>query len=165
MAQPSAEPEDEDISAPPKKISSGRRKPASASVAATAESTNTRSSKTLIAAGAILAALLLAVGLYYWHSRASAKLTEKDTIVLADFSNSTGDSVFDDTLKQALAVNLAQSPFLNIVSDDKIHQTLEMMGQQATQHISSDLAKEICQRVGAKASICRLHLRLSVLST
>jgi eukaryotic-like serine/threonine-protein kinase len=90
---------------------------------------------------------------YYWNSRASAKLTEKDTIVLADFANSTGDAVFDDTLKQALAVNLGQSPFLNIVSEDKVHNTLEMMGQPSAQHISNDLAREICQRAGAKASI------------
>ena len=156
MAQPAAEPEDDEPSAPLKKVSSGRRKPASASVAAAAEpefAAAPGTSKVRIAAAAIVAALLLAVGFYYWHSRASAKLTEKDTIVLADFANSTGDSLFDDTLKQALAVNLGQSPFLNIVSDDKVHQTLEMMGQQTTQHISNDLAREICQRAGAKASI------------
>jgi eukaryotic-like serine/threonine-protein kinase len=153
MAQTAAEPEHDEPSAPPKKISSGRRKPASASAIAAADSPSLRSSKALIAAGAVVAALVLAGGFYYWHSRAAAKLTEKDTIVLADFANSTGDAVFDDTLKQALAVNLGQSPFLNIVSEDKVHQTLEMMGQQTTQHISNDLAREICQRAGAKASI------------
>jgi serine/threonine protein kinase/predicted Zn-dependent protease len=155
MAQPAAEPAEDEPSAAPRKISSGRRKPASASVPAASELTAAayRISKPLIAGAAAFVALLLGGGLYYWHSRVSAKLTEKDTVVLADFANSTGDSVFDDTLKQALAVNLGQSPFLNIVSDDKVHQTLEMMGQQATQHISSDLAREICQRAGAKASI------------
>jgi tetratricopeptide (TPR) repeat protein len=148
--------EDELEAAPPKKISSGRRKPASGGTVAAREVqpvSARRASKPMTVAGVALAVLLAAVGIYFWHSRASAKLTEKDTIVLADFANSTGDPVFDDTLKQALAVNLGQSPFLNIVSDDKVHQTLQMMGQQATQHISSDLAREICQRAGAKASI------------
>jgi serine/threonine protein kinase/tetratricopeptide (TPR) repeat protein len=158
IAQPAAEPDLDDSVAPPKKISSGRRKPASASLSAATAPTITEpikrvSSKTRIAVAAILTILLLSGGLYFWRSRASAKLTEKDTIVLADFANSTGDSVFDETLKQALAVNLDQSPFLNIVSDDKVQQTLQMMGQQSAPHISSDLAREICQRAGAKASI------------
>jgi eukaryotic-like serine/threonine-protein kinase len=148
--------EDELGAAPPKKISSGRRKPASGGTVAAREAKPVaarRASKPITVAGVALAVLLVAIGIYFWHSRASAKLTEKDTIVLADFANSTGDPVFDDTLKQALAVNLGQSPFLNIVSDDKVHQTLQMMGQQTTQHVSSDLAREICQRAGAKASI------------
>jgi eukaryotic-like serine/threonine-protein kinase len=154
MVQPAIEEEHDEPAVPPKKISSGRRKPASGTaVAAPTEPATPGSSKAMIAYGAIAAVLLLAGGLYYWRSRASAKLTERDTIVLADFTNTTGDSVFDDTLKQALAVNLGQSPFLNIVSDDKVHQTLELMGQQTTQHISNDLAREICQRAGAKASI------------
>ena len=153
IVQPVAEPDDEELPAPPKKISSGRRKPASGTVVAAPQSASPRTSKSRIAISAVLAILLLSGGLYFWHSRASAKLTEKDTVVLADFANSTGDSVFDDTLKQALAVNLGQSPFLNIVSEDKVHHTLETMGQQTVQHISSDLAREICQRTGAKASI------------
>ena len=155
MAQVAAEPDLDEPTAPPKKISSGRRKPASASsvAASTAEPSEPRSSKLRLVIAALVVVLVLAGGFYFWRSRASAKLTEKDTIVLADFANSTGDSVFDDTLKQALAVNLGQSPFLNIVSDDKVQQTLQMMGQQTAQRISSDLAREICQRVGAKASI------------
>jgi serine/threonine protein kinase/tetratricopeptide (TPR) repeat protein len=153
VVQPAAEPDGHEASTPPKKVSSGRRKPASAAAVATAESGPMRSSKSLIAGAVILAILLVVGGAYYWRSRASAKLTEKDTIVLADFANSTGDTVFDDTLKQALAVNLGQSPFLNIVSEDKVHHTLETMGQQTVQHISNDLAREICQRAGAKASI------------
>jgi eukaryotic-like serine/threonine-protein kinase len=153
IVQSAAETEVYEDSTPPKKISSGRRKTANASAVVSAESVQPPTSKSLIAGGVTVVALLLAGGVYYWHSRASAKLTEKDTIVLADFANSTGDAVFDDTLKQALAVNLGQSPFLNIVSEDKVHHTLETMGQQVVQHISNDLAKEICQRVGAKASI------------
>jgi serine/threonine protein kinase/tetratricopeptide (TPR) repeat protein len=153
IVQPAADSDVQESSIPPKKISSGRRKPASAGEIAAAESVPSRSSKPLLAALVVLVVLLAAGGIYYWHSRVSAKLTEKDTIVLADFANSTGDAVFDDTLKQALAVNLGQSPFLNIVSEDKVHNTLEMMGQQSAQHISNDLAREICQRAGAKASI------------
>ncbi len=153
VVQPAAEPDGREASTPPKRVSSGRRKPASAAAAATAESGIPRSSKSLIVVGVILAILLFVGGAYYWRSRVSAKLTEKDTIVLADFANSTGDTVFDDTLKQALAVNLGQSPFLNIVSEDKVRHTLETMGQQTVQHISNDLAREICQRAGAKASI------------
>jgi eukaryotic-like serine/threonine-protein kinase len=152
MVQPAAI-EDADEEPPPhKKISSGRRKPASAGKVHLAEPP-ARSSKTWMILAAVILLLLLAGGGYFWHSRTSAKLTSKDTIVLADFANSTGDPVFDDTLKQALAVNLGQSPFLNIVSDDKLHQTLQLMGQSSVQHISDDLAREICQRVSAKASI------------
>jgi serine/threonine protein kinase/tetratricopeptide (TPR) repeat protein len=102
---------------------------------------------------ALIVVALAAAGFYYRSHTGVSRLTEKDTIVLADFANSTGDSVFDDTLKQALAVNLGQSPFLNIVSDEKVQQTLQMMGQQPGQHISSDLAREICQRAGGKAFI------------
>jgi serine/threonine protein kinase/tetratricopeptide (TPR) repeat protein len=156
VVQQPAEAEEDEPRVPLKKSSSGHRKPASAAVGAAHDveaPAGPRTSKRLLVAAGIVAALVLGGGFYYWQSRASAKLTEKDTVVLADFANSTGDSVFDDTLKQALAVNLGQSPFLNIVSDDKVHQTLEMMGQQTSQHISSDLAREICQRVSAKASI------------
>jgi serine/threonine protein kinase/tetratricopeptide (TPR) repeat protein len=150
MVQPAAT--DDDEPTPPKKISSGRRKPASASKLPVVEAP-AQSSKTWMIFAAVILLLLLAGGGYFWHTRTSAKLTSKDTLVLADFANSTGDPVFDDTLKQALAVNLGQSPFLNIVSDDKLHQTLQMMGQPNVQHISDDLAREICQRAGAKASI------------
>jgi eukaryotic-like serine/threonine-protein kinase len=150
MVQPAAIDEDEPVA--PKKSSSGSRKPASAGKAPVAEPP-AASSKSRIILVAVILLLLLAGGGYFWYSRTSAKLTSKDTIVLADFANSTGDAVFDDTLKQALAVNLGQSPFLNIVSDDKLHQTLEMMGQPNNQRISDDLAREICQRIGAKASI------------
>jgi serine/threonine protein kinase/tetratricopeptide (TPR) repeat protein len=149
MVQPAAT---DDEPTPPKKISSGRRKPASAGKLPVAEP-SARSSKTWMVLAAVILLLLLAGGGYFWHSRTSAKLSSVDTVVLADFTNSTGDTVFDDTLKQALAVNLGQSPFLNIISDDKLHQTLEMMGQSNVQRISDDVAREICQRVGAKASI------------
>jgi len=78
--------------------------------------------KVLVPAALLVAAL--AVGGYFNFHRAP-KLTDKDTIVVADFTNTTGDLVFDDTLKQALAVDLGQSPFLNILSEEKVHQTLK----------------------------------------
>jgi eukaryotic-like serine/threonine-protein kinase len=93
---------------------------------------------------------LVAGGLYY-RSRPATPLTEKDTIVLADFDNTTGDVVFDGALKQALAVQLGQSPFLNILSDRKVGETLRLMGRQASDRITQDVAKELCVRTGSKA--------------
>ena len=79
-------------------------------------------------AAAIVLALLLAAGIYYRSRQQTAhRLTEKDTIVLADFSNETGDPVFDDTLKTALSVSLNQSPFLNVLPDNKVAATLKLM--------------------------------------
>jgi serine/threonine protein kinase/tetratricopeptide (TPR) repeat protein len=103
----------------------------------------------------VLLAALIAGGLY-WRSRsaASAKatpLTEKDTVVLADFINKTGDTVFDDALKQALAVELEQSPFLNVLSDRKVTETLRMMGRPANDRITVDVGRELCLRTGSKA--------------
>src|SRR5262249_16442109 len=78
-------------------------------------------------------------------------LSEKDTVVLADFDNKTADTVFDDALKQAFAVELGQSPFLNVMSDRKVAETLGMMGRPANQHITSNIARELCLRTGSKA--------------
>jgi len=88
------------------------------------------------------------------------QLTEKDTIILADFTNTTGDTVFDDTLRQGLAVQLAQSPFLSLVSDERIHKTLRLMGRQPDARVTSELAQGVCERTGSAAilegSIARL---------
>ena len=106
--------------------------------------------------GVVALVVLVAVGLY-WRSRSAtpttnaAPLTEKDTVVLTDFTNTTGDPVFDGTLKQALAVDLEQSPFLNILSDRKIGATLKLMGRPPTEHVTADVAKELCLRTGSKA--------------
>ena len=97
-----------------------------------------------------MVAALVAGGLYF-RSRHAAPLTEKDTIVLADFTNTTGDAVFDDTLKQALAVDLGQSPFLNILSEEKVRQTLRQMTRSPSERLTQDLAREVCQRAGSKA--------------
>jgi len=83
----------------------------------------------------------------------SAVLGEKDTVVLADFDNTTGDAVFDDALKQALGVELGQSPFLNILSDRKVAQTLKLMGRPSTDRITREVAAELCLRTGSKAFI------------
>ncbi|MGA7930660.1 MAG: protein kinase [Candidatus Sulfotelmatobacter sp.] len=107
---------------------------------------------------AVVAAALIAGGLY-WHSRSgtpvtkATPLTEKDTVVLADFDNKTGDTVFDDALKQALAVQLGQSPFLNILSDRKVEETLRLMGRPSTDRITRDVARELCIRTGSKAIV------------
>jgi eukaryotic-like serine/threonine-protein kinase len=95
------------------------------------------------------------LGLYLRSRRAPAAtpLTEKDTVVLADFTNSTGDPVFDGTLKQALAVDLEQSPFLNILSDSKTGETLKLMGRTSSERITAEVAVEICQRTGSQAVV------------
>jgi eukaryotic-like serine/threonine-protein kinase len=109
---------------------------------------------------AVLVLAALTGGAYYWRSRQAAPLTEKDTIVLTDFENTTGDAVFDDALKQALSVDLGQSPFLNILSDRRVGETLQLMGRTANDRVTLDTAREICLRTGTKAllrgSISRL---------
>src|ERR1700723_663257 len=99
---------------------------------------------------AILLTAALAAGLSY-RSHRTEPLTEKDTVVLADFTNTTGDSVFDDALKQALSVELGQSPFLNVLSDRKVRETLRMMGRPANDRVTMDVGRELCVRTGSKA--------------
>ena len=101
---------------------------------------------------AIVLIALIAGGLYF-RSRQSSKLTEKDSVLLADFVNTTGDAVFDGTLKQALAVQLEQSPYLNLVPESKIREALRFMGKPTDERITNDVAREICQRQGIKAMI------------
>jgi tetratricopeptide (TPR) repeat protein len=100
-----------------------------------------------------LLAVLLATVLYFRSRQTAHRLTEKDTIVLADFANSTGDAVFDDTLKTALSVSLAQSPFLNVLSDNKVAATLKLMTLPRDTKLTPDVARELCQRAGSKAYI------------
>jgi tetratricopeptide (TPR) repeat protein len=104
--------------------------------------------KLAFSVGLALAAL---AGLGYFYFNRTAKLTDKDTIVLADFDNKTGDSVFDGALKQALLVALEQSPFLNAISDRKVSDTLQMMGRPQNERVSMDVGREICLRTGSKA--------------
>ena len=115
-------------------------------------------SKPVVAVTTLALIALVAGGLYLRSrlaapSAKAALLTEKDSVLLADFVNKTGDPVFDDALKQALTIELNQSPFLNIVSDRKIEETLRLMGQPAAQHITPELAQEVCIRTGSKATV------------
>lgn len=104
----------------------------------------------MLALSAGVLATVVAVRVFFYSHRATA-LTEKDTIVLADFDNKTDDPVFDDTLKQALVVDLEQSPFLNVLSDRKVSATLRLMGRSPDQHLAGEVARELCQRAGSKA--------------
>jgi serine/threonine protein kinase/Tfp pilus assembly protein PilF len=106
-----------------------------------------------IAVPVLLVALLVGGGLYYRSRQQGKRLTEKDTIVLADFANSTGDAIFDDTLKTALSVSLRQSPFLNMLSDSEVAKTLQQMTRPTSTKLTPDLAREVCQRAGSKVYV------------
>ncbi len=110
-----------------------------------------KSTRLAAVTGTTIAVVGLAVGGWLFYSRKAHALTDKDTIVLADFTNATGDSVFDGTLRQGLAVQLEQSPFLSIVSDQRIQQTLQLMGQPADAKLTPEIARDLCQRAGSKA--------------
>jgi eukaryotic-like serine/threonine-protein kinase len=101
-----------------------------------------------------MVALVGAAGLYiYTHFRSAPKLSDQDTIVLADFTNTTGDPVFEGTLRQGLSAQLEQSPFLNLLSDTRIAQTLVLMAQPRDARLTRELARELCQRIGGAATI------------
>ena len=104
------------------------------------------------AALAVLAAALVGIGSYFYLRPAHA-LSESDSIVLADIANSTPDPVFDNTLRQALAVKLIDSPFLNIVPDDRMRETLRFMGRPPDERLTTATAREVCQRLSAKAML------------
>ena len=106
----------------------------------------------IVPAAVVLLAAIVALG-FYWRSRQSAKLTEKDSVLLADFVNTTGDGVFDGTLKQALAVELEESPYLNIFPESRIHEALRFMGRSPEERVTSSVAREICLREGVKAML------------
>jgi serine/threonine protein kinase/Tfp pilus assembly protein PilF len=103
-----------------------------------------------ILAPAVVLALAAAAFLYF-HFRQPQRLTDKDVIVIADFANTTGDPVFDSTLKEALAVDLEQSPFLNVLSDRRLSDTLKLMGRSPDQRVTRDVGREVCLRTGSKA--------------
>jgi tetratricopeptide (TPR) repeat protein len=107
--------------------------------------------KVLVPAAVVLIAAAIA-GAFYLRSRQTThRLTDKDTIVLADFANTTGDAVFDDTLKQALSVALNQSPFLNVLPENKVAATLQMMSRPTGTKLTPEVTRELCQRAGSKA--------------
>ncbi len=107
--------------------------------------------KIVIPIGVVVAALI--AGGFYYRSHRTQRLTEKDTIVLADFANSTGDPVFDDTLRTALNVSLRQSPFLNVLSDGRVAATLRLMARSVNTPLTADVTHEVCQRAGSKVYI------------
>jgi serine/threonine protein kinase len=124
----------------------------SAAVIGQAESKPARKSiRWAVVAATTILVIGLAVGGWLFFSRKAHALTDKDTIVLADFTNTTGDAVFDGTLRQGLSVQLEQSPFLSIISDLQIQQTLQMMGQKSDGKLTPEIARELCQRTGSAA--------------
>jgi tetratricopeptide (TPR) repeat protein/class 3 adenylate cyclase len=104
-----------------------------------------------LATGATILVIGVVVGGWLFFSRKTHALTDKDTIVLAEFTNTTGDPVFDGTLRQALSVQLEQSPFLSIITEQQIQQTLQMMGQKPDVRLTPSIARELCQRTGSAA--------------
>jgi serine/threonine protein kinase/tetratricopeptide (TPR) repeat protein len=107
----------------------------------------------LIVGLAAIVVIAVAAGWFYLRSHRSTPLAQQDSIVLADFANTTGDPVFDGTLKQALAVDLEQSPFLRVVTPAKVQETLRYMGRAPNERLTTDLARDLCLRVGSKAML------------
>src|SRR5215472_8086881 len=129
---------------------------AAAATAATAVEVATRVRRKLCwrdVAYPLAAIVVIAAGILFLHSRKAHALTDKDTIVVSDFENKTGDEVFDDTLKQGLSVQLEQSPFLSMISESKVNQTLKMMGRPAGDRLTPEVTREVCQRTGSKAML------------
>jgi eukaryotic-like serine/threonine-protein kinase len=122
------------------------------SAATQAGSVAPRRSTWMVVAAVVVVAALAVAGYLALH-RPATKLTDKDTIVLAAFDNKTGDSVFDDTLKTALNVSLQQSPFLLVISDDKVAENLKLMTRPVNTKLTPEVARELCERVGSKAYI------------
>ena len=138
----------DDIDVPQK-----REAPSAPSTSTSQAGGQRRSRRYIWVAAASVLVIGLGIGGWLLFKRPARTLTEKDTIVLADFTNKTGDSVFDDTLKQALAVGLGQSPFLNVLSDGKVRVTLGQMNRPASERLTEETAREVCQRTGSKAVI------------
>jgi predicted Zn-dependent protease len=123
---------------------------ATAATAQVAPKAATKGARWWMVAGAAILIVVVAGGRLLFPRRAHA-LTDKDTIVLADFTNTTGDAVFDGTLRQGMMVQLEQSPFLSLVSDERIHRTLTLMGQGSEAHLTPEIGREVCQRTGSAA--------------
>src|SRR5437016_3137958 len=145
-------------SAPPisaRAMSSGQSVAATAHSASSAEYIVTEIKQHKRAAIGALALILIAsaASFFYFHRTKASALTEKDTILLADIVNTTGDSVFDGTLKQALAVQLGQSPFLNLFPEDRVRETLRYRGRSPDERVTNQVAREICERQGIKAML------------
>ena len=134
----------------------GSSRSTSAAAKTSAAKAATPSRSTLMIAVAAVVVIALAAGAFWWfkgHNTKTATLTERDTVLVADFANSTGDPVFDDALKQALSVSLRQSPFLNVLSDDRVSSTLRLMTRPADTRLTPDVARELCLRASSKAFV------------
>jgi tetratricopeptide (TPR) repeat protein len=113
-----------------------------------------RKTSAVTIAGILVVALAAGAGVWYFAGRSTTPvLTERDTVLVADFANTTGDPVFDDALRQAVAVQLQQSPFLTLLSDQRIQRTLRLMQKPPEGPLTPDVAREVCQRAGAKATV------------
>ena len=109
--------------------------------------------KVLVSAAVVLVTVAIAGAFYFRSHQTAHRLTEKDTIVLTEFTNTTGEPVFDGTLRQGLSAQLEQSPFLNLLSDERVAQTLALMAQPKDARLTRELAREVCQRTASAASI------------
>ena len=109
--------------------------------------------KVLVPVAVILVFVAISGTLYFRSRPTTTRLTDKDTIVLSDFENKTGDPVFDDTLKQGLSVQLEQSPFLDLLSESRVNGTLKLMGRSSDDRLTGNVAREVCQRTGSKAML------------
>jgi serine/threonine protein kinase/Flp pilus assembly protein TadD len=153
--------EERTVAQPP----NGYQQAASATKSVIASQTHGSSWKLWVLVSVLMVAF--AAGVLYWRAHKAMKLTDRDTIVLADFTNTTGDPVFDGTLRQGLAVQLEQSPFLVLVSQERVQQTLSLMGQRADAKLTPELSRELCQRTGGTAvldgSIAQIGTRYSLI--
>jgi len=131
---------------------SGRASSASEARATRAPVAGRKLWKVLVPALMLVAAAIGGTLYFRWH-QAMTRLTDKDTIVLSDFDNKTGDAVFDDTLKQGLSVQLEQSPFLALVSERRVNETLKLMGRPAGDRLTPEVTREVCERTGSKAML------------
>jgi len=111
-----------------------------------------RQTPKVLLVGIPVAAVLVAA-FFFWQSTRVPAFSERDTIIIADFANTTGDAVFDDALRQAVAVQLQQTPFVTLLADQSVQRTLRLMSRPADEPLTSVVAREICQRSGAKASV------------
>jgi len=136
----------------PVMASSQEKKSEPASQSGIAEKPHRSKWKIVVPVAALVAALI--AGGLYWRSHKTVKLTDKDTIVLADFTNTTGDPVFDGTLRQGLAVQLEQSPLLSLATEQQIQQVLTMMKQSPDAKFTPEIAREVCQRSGGTSCNC-----------
>jgi DNA-binding winged helix-turn-helix (wHTH) protein/tetratricopeptide (TPR) repeat protein len=145
----------------PRSVEGTPHRPSDHLAAALAAGETPKRWKVIVPAAATVLACFVA-GYFYLHRARHGRpiLTDKDTIVLADFTNTTGDGVFDDTLKQGLSVQLEQSPFLDLVSERKVNETLKLMGRPAGDRLTPEVTREVCQRTASKAMLTGSIARL-----